>query len=1349
MNMKNRITLLILFSLLAFSAGIRAQDTRWDTIPDLIISEIRLATYEYTYIELTNVDDVAINLKDFKIATSYYYSGAVNQGPTGYAYLPDKVLQPGESFLVASVHDFGDLNYSENLYLGSPNGWMMRTMPEVLEYVDLPVFSQETSSLDPRDSVSAESLRGTTQKPFLNLHDCGKNVILEYHKGNDSVFVDLFFATATGDASTFTYMDGLNNEALAAVAGIPRVVGAFYMGASGQWPGAPEYTVVRKTSVQHGSVSWDDQRGTDADNSEWIVIPAAHNYRLSLWEWSKYFTTLGRHGNGSISETTVTSDVVTIDWVNHKMSVPWGIRRFNLMDYITVGDNISWEFIQSTNPADATHIGVRTGDKLVMYATGETRQEVDFDIEVVDAIDQTKALILPLLAPVGTSQTLTRIYEVTYDIPGMDTIYGMDFGLRVDSLYKYLEKAEGATWKLICVDGLPDRADLKRGDLLRVTNGAVTKDYYLAVSAIPVVNNNPYLQFIKWPDVPSVLRTNNVWKNNDIIPNFFNVVKDYIIKLPSGTKDVPALTVIPQNVNASVTIESASTLNGLPEDRTTRITVVSEDGLNTVVYTVRFDVETSASNIQPVVAEPIFTRFVPALGINDNMMAIGNPGTTNIDLSNYVVSNALGGTAPDQVLPRALSAYGFRYFAYVPGYDYGTEAEWNANPGIIHPDYQVNPIIPPGRCFVMVDRVDGFWWYLYSLGGTVNRSDMMLNPYIDVAFVNINQKTPIDQDPEKYYKQGCTFIRAGWDWYGAVSQTRDLQFQSLYKIVGDSVKEGLKAVGSDLTDYQLIDMMGTYDNTNWEPITGLGPGRPVPNEVWAPGWGFLPWSIERKPNISKGNPLPGGSWGTAETSEWTMLNYLDFNPNQSVIGFWQAAWQIGLGIDYHLFDPVTDNSSTVLSHAYKVSGGYTSPQTITGVITGTTVADFMVKIIKRNPDQTLEVLHKGSTDAVVSADTLKVTSKDATNVTNYILTVSDVGLSDDAVLVAKTGSGLTVEVSGDDGTVSGIKFGTTLESLLASLVKPANSTLRVINASGNLVPMKYSTAEGSNMTVKTSENISLEVTSENSENTITYELAIAEFTDNAAYLTSNIYNVDQEVQLVSLIPSGVRVPVLLSNLQVNKGATVIVVDKVGSERTAGNVAIDDNILVTSPDGTVTKIYWLSFMGQRQGALAYVTSDVLVVDQEQLTISGIPKNTSLNIFLGLVRPAPFATLNVFNAEGTLVTSGNIGEGFTLQVTSGDNTKTVAYNLSVLVNIPNTEIELVRIYPNPATDQITIEGLRENCTITITSILGNKVKVLDSKNIHNATISVEDLPAGIYLITITAENYKSQPVRLLVQ
>src|SRR4030042_3741651 len=140
MKMMKKFTVLILFLLLAITAGIQAKDTRWDTIPGLIISEIRLQVPELTYIELANADDVAINLKDFKITTSENYVPIV---PDGFAYLPDKVLQPGETFVIAQVNDLGDLNYSENLYLGANNGWMMRTMPEILEYVDLLVFMSE------------------------------------------------------------------------------------------------------------------------------------------------------------------------------------------------------------------------------------------------------------------------------------------------------------------------------------------------------------------------------------------------------------------------------------------------------------------------------------------------------------------------------------------------------------------------------------------------------------------------------------------------------------------------------------------------------------------------------------------------------------------------------------------------------------------------------------------------------------------------------------------------------------------------------------------------------------------------------------------------------------------------------------------------------------------------------------------------------------------------------------------------------------------------------------------------------------------------------------------------------
>jgi hypothetical protein len=45
---------------LAVMAGIQAQDTRYDTIPGLIISEVRLNTNDYTYIELGDRLDMHI-----------------------------------------------------------------------------------------------------------------------------------------------------------------------------------------------------------------------------------------------------------------------------------------------------------------------------------------------------------------------------------------------------------------------------------------------------------------------------------------------------------------------------------------------------------------------------------------------------------------------------------------------------------------------------------------------------------------------------------------------------------------------------------------------------------------------------------------------------------------------------------------------------------------------------------------------------------------------------------------------------------------------------------------------------------------------------------------------------------------------------------------------------------------------------------------------------------------------------------------------------------------------------------------------------------------------------------------
>ncbi len=83
----------------------------------------------------------------------------------------------------------------------------------------------------------------------------------------------------------------------------------------------------------------------------------------------------------------------------------------------------------------------------------------------------------------------------------------------------------------------------------------------------------------------------------------------------------------------------------------------------------------------------------------------------------------------------------------------------------------------------------------------------------------------------------------------------------------------------------------------------------------------------------------------------------------------------------------------------------------------------------------------------------------------------------------------------------------------------------------------------------------------------------------------------------------------------------------------------------------------------------------------------------------------------------------------------------------VNIYNEEF---RIYPNPAKDILTIEGLliNENTLLQITDILGNVYslcKIQDS----TYTLNIADLDAGVYFITITDNKNNSITKKLIIE
>jgi hypothetical protein len=138
------------------------------------------------------------------------------------------------------------------------------------------------------------------------------------------------------------------------------------------------YLLVRKTNVTKGNLNWDDARGNSIEDSEWLPIPprsgGVNNNN------TRFYTTLKHHGNTTLNNESVSSDVIDIDWVNKTMAVPWGIYRDSIMDYFNLAGGIAWQYHRSPSLIDSTSRIVVSGDKLTLYAVGEDLEQMDFTI---------------------------------------------------------------------------------------------------------------------------------------------------------------------------------------------------------------------------------------------------------------------------------------------------------------------------------------------------------------------------------------------------------------------------------------------------------------------------------------------------------------------------------------------------------------------------------------------------------------------------------------------------------------------------------------------------------------------------------------------------------------------------------------------------------------------------------------------------------------------------------------------------------------------------------------------------------------------------------------------------------
>ena len=555
-------------------------------------------------------------------------------------------------------------------------------------------------------------------------------------------------------------------------------------------------------------------------------------------------------------------------------------------------------------------------------------------------------------------------YTVTNGL-ALDTIgtfrfAGVPFATRVDTLLKYLEKPEAATWEIVWVDDNA-RTDLLHGDKLKVTadDGSV-KEYFIKVDRTRK-SHNANLSSITWPDIPEDYRGLFGWMG-DTIPNFTAQSYTYIVQVPALTQGIPALVAKNEQLNAVHTVTKATNLDGSLASKTATFVSTAEDDTTVRTYSVQMLRAKDPDNIQPWDGDAFISEWVFwDEWADNNWIEVANPRPNDIDMSRYmfVVSyidnpadaiNTRSGVDPGE--DRTIGDDWLdRYRRYVPGYKWVDSMTWESTPSLLERDLAVNPMVKGGDVFVMA-----------SIGGGGDKPDKPNWWAANQCDVILSSKT--DEYPNPWGENLREGI-AHWDNANIF----------MYRIINDSVLDGLKPA-TDPADFTLIDVLGMGDGS--ELIIG---GHDVD----------MIEAYSRKPGIYKGNDVIKGSHGTTwENSEWIMKNM----NNYSDAGWPNMMLFVTKEIGSHFMDEVTIFQSTVSSAFYKVSRGYSEDELIRGVIDSTDVTTFLAKLIKADPGQTLSLVSAvdgavlAATDTLHNGDTLIVQSTDLANISKYVLDVT-------------------------------------------------------------------------------------------------------------------------------------------------------------------------------------------------------------------------------------------------------------------------------------------------------------------------------------------------------------------------
>ena len=1314
---------LLLFALLLSGGILNAQEI----YRGLVITEARLNALPDNYIEITNMGDKAVNLKDFKLGTIRPWNQAINDvlvdpwipDNNRFIMLPDFVLEPGKSYVVATATDFGPEQYNKRTP-GFEGSEMSLQKKQMYQIADLLIHSPEPKG-DATDSISRNPAGVDISWMFENWNGRECMYIEQHLSDVDSVVIDQ--VNGVFDAEGKNRTSGRYD-----IAGVT--------GASGT------AILIRKFKVKQGNLDFANARGVGADDSEWIPF----QWPAGWGTWRDLPWTVGNHGNYKLDANTLESDIVDVDFAGKTITVPWGIRRGDgVMRALKKKPGITWIYDLNPNYEDSLTFAARTGDKLTVVVAGDEAYRETFNIVVTPPTADAN-VVVPVsgLDYPATAQQWWRNHNqeglvggqggwprVTQNASGVDSIWarwdGIPYATRVDTLLAHLEKPANAKWEIVPVDGVA-RPDLKNGDKLKVTaqSGAV-KEYYIQVRKLEP-SHNAYLASITWPDLPAQYRGLYGWVG-DTVPGFNGTTYNYRITVPMDVQGIPALVARTQNLNATVKVIRASSLNGTTEQRTISFEVTAEDDSVKNTYNVELVKEKDPSNIQPYYAEPFLSEMVFWDQWANSFGEIANPGNQPLDLSNYMIAMQWN-TNPSGVIEARMEPTEWldRYDKYVPGYKWVNEAQWQVTPGILQQDLNVNAIVMPGDVFafggIVQDGQTAPSWLPNYVWPVPAQLDIQFHMYLN----NPNKRNfpngysnpwnePINGDGSPIRKWSNS------SWY-------------MWKILNDSIKLGLKPA-NDPADFELIETWSMASVTDWR-IGGKNANM-ITNWI-------------RKPHIYKGNTgfETNGSFGSdPATSEW---NYTDQPYWQARNAGWpQEILNVGNDIGQHFMFEPTQYKSTVTSTVFQVSEGYTMNEKIIGMKTGTTVDDFLAGITKANDLQTLTVKRGDAVlalaDALLANDNLVVLSADSVNTTNYVLSVTDEGLSSNAVLIS-TSPRYTVTIEQQPksasateeagvGNVKGFDYGTALRTVLANLQVPAGASLTVVNGQGAYVPLRTLNFDTTYVNVTVNDNIYLSVIAENGVTEIVYQL-IPNVADEDAFVQSDLYTVVQRDLIIQNVPRGTRVSAFVTNVVPSAGATMKLVNKMGQERLDGDVADDDKVVVTSKNGAVTKTYYIAKLPTAATPdvtyLAYILSNVYGVDQVAYKVAGVDGAETVSNFLTMVTPAPGASVAVVDKDGVVKINGDISSDDKVQVTSADGKMKVFYTFGPLTSASVLESNDIQLYPNPTNGEINVSGLKAGYRIQVYNSVGAVVRDINVQN-SIERISLRNQPAGMYMIVVS--------------